>query len=112
MYDGKPHNTDYVVFFLLFTVLPLQKTQFLNLKSVRFTCFHCVYPCGVHAGMAEDIRKMNNILLNAVKRPRKKVPEIMRENLFRRHTCIRTQNLDHFPDVRAIQWYAAFRNKD
>ena len=59
-------------------------------------CRDDIYSCGFNAGMPKNICQLRDILIQIIEDSRKQMPEIMRENLFGRHTGFIAE-LFHFP---------------
>ena len=62
-----------------------------------------VDPRGVDAGVAQDVRQPGEILLQGIKRPGEEVPEVVGEDLARRHAGALAEGLHIPPDVRPVQ---------
>ena len=62
--------------------------------------------CGVNAAVSENVGKLGNILLNAVKHTGEQVAEVVRKHLLRVDLCLDAQSFHFPPDIRAADWFA------
>ena len=67
---------------------------------------------GIDAAVAEDIRKLCDVLFQPVKRPREQVAEIMRKDLFRVDVRRFAKGFHLPPDIRAADGLSRPRDKD
>ena len=65
--------------------------------------FHGVNAGGVHAGVAEDVRKPQKILFHAIKNAGEQMPQRMGKDLARVHPRPLTQSFHAPPDRAAVQ---------
>ena len=47
--------------------------------------FHDIDSCGIHTAVPENIRQSHHVLLQTIKRTRKKMTEVVRKDLLLRH---------------------------
>ena len=73
--------------------------------------FHGVDAGGVHAGVAEDVRKPQQVLFHAVKNAGEQMPQRMGKDLARVHPRPLTQGFHAPPDRAAVQRRFIFREE-
>ena len=73
--------------------------------------FHGVDAGGVHAGVAEDVRKPQQVLFHAVKNAGEQMPQRMGKYLAWVHPCPLTQGFHAPPDRAAVQRRFVFREE-
>ena len=73
---------------------------------------HNVYSSGVYTAVTENIGKLGNILVNAVKNTREQMTEIVREYLCLTHPRLAAKSLHFAPDIASVKRLSAPRNED
>lgn len=78
------------------------ESQSFDLMSMLGSGGHDIDSRRIDTAMAQNVRKLGNILLNAVKRARKEFTQIVWENFLGINLCSNTQLLHICPDVTSI----------
>ena len=87
------------------------EAEFFHLAFVFRAAFHDINPCGVNAGVTEEVSQFCYILLRPVEGHGEQMAEIMREHLPGVHASRRAQSLKLFPDVGAVQGLSVSRHE-
>ena len=91
--DCLQHNRNYVV------DLTSQKSELFDLSSVGLSALHGIDPRRIDARMSEDIGESDDVLMHMIIRSCEQMSQIMRKDLFLRHTR-RPVKLFHLrPDI-------------
>ena len=88
------------------------QTQTLNFSAVFCACGHDIDACGVDTAVAQDVRQLCDILLNAIESPGKELAQIVGEYLAFLDACGLAQLLHLPPDAAAVQGFSAFAKKN
>ena len=100
-----PRNDCSVVLFLQ------QKPHALQLAAVGVPGFHGVDPGGVYAGVTQDIRQTDDVLLHTIICAGKQMAQVVGKYLRLRYPCLAAQTLHLVPDVAAVQGTARAGDK-
>ena len=92
-----PRNNNSVVFILH------HEAHLLQLLPMGLAGLHGIDPGRIQAGVPQNIRQPDDILLQGVIGPGEQVPQVVREHLSLRHAGLPAQRFHLMPDIASVQ---------